>query len=359
MLDKKAQNAREQPAETNSGRRSRADRALETRRKLIDAAAKVVGEEGYANASVAKITALAEIAQGTFYNYFASQQDLFDHLLPELGGELLDFIRKRISGEKNSLRREEIGFHAYYDFLAQRPEFYRILNEAETFAPKAFRDHMRNMADGYMRALARSHAKGELPGFEPRELEVIVYAMLAARNYLSYRFVVSAGRARRLPAWVDRAYMKLMAGGMLYGGTAGPNRRRRRGNSADVAAASHRHSPETRIEFGIPGEAILTTKLGESDHDEAGSVRRGVLLELIERAASTAAGAVADGPLRLQSLSTGFPAPAASTTLVALAEASVAIGVVHVSITIREMTRAGRAISIAQAVYSAGQEEEK
>lgn len=30
-------------------------------------------------------------AQGTFYNYFASQQDLFDYLLPELGGELLDF----------------------------------------------------------------------------------------------------------------------------------------------------------------------------------------------------------------------------------------------------------------------------
>ena len=112
MLDRKARNAHEQPAEANSGRRSRADRALETRRKLIDAAAKVVGEEGYANASVAKITALAEIAQGTFYNYFASQQDLFDHLLPELGGELLESIRKRISGEKDSLRREELGFHA-------------------------------------------------------------------------------------------------------------------------------------------------------------------------------------------------------------------------------------------------------
>src|SRR5690606_3524671 len=155
----------------------------------------------YANASVAKITALAEIAQGTFYNYFASQQDLFDHLLPELGGEVLGFIRKRLANETDSLRREDIGFRAYFDFLAQPPEFYRILNEAETFTPKAVHDNMRNMAEGYMRALSRSHAKGELPGFEPRELEVIVYTLRAARNYLSYRYTVRAGRARRLPPW--------------------------------------------------------------------------------------------------------------------------------------------------------------
>src|SRR5688572_10092155 len=154
MLEKKSAETSEVAVETPPGRRRRADRAIETRRKLIDAAAKVVGAEGYANASVAKITALAEIAQGTFYNYFASQQDLFDHLLPELGTELLDFIRQRIAGESGSFEREQTGFRAFFDFLAERPEFYRILNEAETFAPKAYHDHMRNMADGYMRALS-------------------------------------------------------------------------------------------------------------------------------------------------------------------------------------------------------------
>src|SRR5262245_18016791 len=89
-------------------RMRRAEKLQETRRRLIDAAAKVVGAEGYANASVAKITALAEVAQGTFYNYFASQQDLFDQLLPELGGQLLDVIRERVTGIGDSLKREEI-----------------------------------------------------------------------------------------------------------------------------------------------------------------------------------------------------------------------------------------------------------
>jgi hypothetical protein len=103
---------------------------------------------------------------------------------------------------------------------------------------------------------------------------------------------------------------------------------------------------------------MLTAKLRESDHDETGLVLRSVLLDLIERAADTAAESVVDGPLRLESLSTGFPATATSETLVAMAEAAAASGVVHVSVTVRELTRTGQAVSIAQAIYSAGQEEE-
>ena len=40
----------------------------------------IVGELGYAGASVALITARADVAQGTFYNYFESRQDLLDQL---------------------------------------------------------------------------------------------------------------------------------------------------------------------------------------------------------------------------------------------------------------------------------------
>ncbi len=355
MLDKKTKPSRPQSAAGHSGRRTRADRALETRRRLIDAAAKVVGAEGYANASVAKITALAEIAQGTFYNYFATQQDLFDQLLPELGGEVLEFIHQRLAGETDSLRREEIGFRAYFDFLAERPEFYRILNEAETFAPKAFHDHMRNMAAGYMRALSRSHAKGEMPGFDPRELEVIVYTLLAARNYLSYRYTIQSGHAGRLPSWVEQAYMKFVRGGVLYGGTEpGPNRRRRRSIAPDAASHDQRLA-DAQLVTDASGATSLTVNLTEADRDEAGAVRRNVLLDVIERVASSAAAEGSAGPLKLESLSVGFPAVAASDTLVTLATAVQGPGTVHVSVAIHDLSRDGPTIAAGQAVYSIGE----
>lgn len=352
MLEKKSVEAHVATGEAAPGRRSRADRAIETRRKLIDAAAKVVGAEGYANASVARITARAEIAQGTFYNYFASQQDLFDHLLPELGTELLDLIRERIAGEEGSFAREEIGFRAFFDFLAERPEFYRILNEAETFAPKAFHDHMHNMADGYMRALSRSHAKGELPGFERRELEVIIHIMLAARNYLSYRYLFRDGSTRRLPAWVDRAYLKLMTGGMMYGGTSDrPRRNARSGQAADgtvVTDAAHfRPAPSP------PGQTRIELEMTDACLGEDGAIRRGIVLKLIEAAATAAASDVAGVELHLLSLSTAFHSPAGDEDLAAIAQAHVSGNAVHVNVEVQAIGASKRTVAMTQAVYEA------
>ena len=351
MLDKKGPEVRDAGGDEPPGRRRRADRAIETRRKLIDAAAKVVGAEGYANASVAKITARAEIAQGTFYNYFASQQDLFDHLLPELGAELLDFIRARIAGESGSFAREEIGFRAFFDFVAERPEFYRILNEAEIFAPKAYHDHMSNMAEGYLRALSRSHAKGELPGFERRELEVVVYSLLAARNYISYRYLFRDGRSRRLPAWVDGAYMKLLTGGMMYGGTNARTRRPRRIDpTADSAVLSD--AARFRATAANPGEARIELEPTDACLDDTGTVRRGIVLKLIEAVASAAASGRSDTPPRLLSLSTTFPHAAEGGSLAAIARTHVGGQAIHVSIDVHEMNDSARTIATAQAVYA-------
>ena len=51
-------------------RMSREEKARDTYQRILEAAARTVGEDGYADASVAKITRLAGVAQGTFYNYF-------------------------------------------------------------------------------------------------------------------------------------------------------------------------------------------------------------------------------------------------------------------------------------------------
>lgn len=335
-------------AKARAPRSARADRAQETGRRLIDAAARIVGAEGYANASVAKITAQAEVAQGTFYNYFASQQDLFDHLLPELGGQLLEFIRERVKGIDDSFAREEAGFRAFFEFLQQRPEFYRILNEAETFSPKAFRAHMRNMADGYLRAMRRSHGKGELPGFEERELEVIVYTLLAARNYIAYRYV-SGDRVRALPAWVTEAYIKLATGGMRFGGTARRTGRRQARAMPPVPGASRL---DLRVTAQDEGFAEIAVSVHDEDIDASGLVATTALmraLETVTRLAASAPGAAP--PPRLETISFGFVAPTASRQLRATARVEGGARARLVSARLSDGTGSGTAIATAQAVY--------
>jgi AcrR family transcriptional regulator len=202
------------PKAQGRSRQTRAERSETIRRALFRAAAEVVGEVGYADAPVSRITGRANVAQGTFYNYFQSRQDLFDQLLPSLGNSMLEFIKERVDPAATGAERETQRITAYFQYLQKHPEFYRILYEAETHAPAAHRKHMDLIAGGYVRALRRHWKRGEMPGYEEHDFEPVAYVLLAARGYLSMRY--GAGRnGVTVPDWVVNAYAKLIGYGLF------------------------------------------------------------------------------------------------------------------------------------------------
>jgi AcrR family transcriptional regulator len=189
---------------------SRIARNEAVRQRLFEAAAKVVGEVGYAEASVARITELAGVAQGTFYNHFTSRQALFDELLPTLGLEMAHYIQDRTETIRPEAAREVSRFRAFFDYLRDNPGFHRILNEAEFAAPSAFQRHIDNMAGPFERILQRARARGEIAGYSDAELEVIVHMLMGARAYLSQR--MPAGPSDDL---LFDAYAKLLSNGLF------------------------------------------------------------------------------------------------------------------------------------------------
>lgn len=193
---------------------SRNERSRLIREALFKAAAEVVGEMGYQDASITLITQRAGVAQGTFYNHFASRQDILDRLLPALGKEMLDHIRECSSQGRTLIEQEELGFRGFFSFLRQNPHFFRILNEAESFAPDAYRAHLDQVSHGYVRFFKRASEKGELKGYEDRELEVIAFVLMAARSYLAWRYVYGEEKQPDIPDWVVKAYSKLMTYGL-------------------------------------------------------------------------------------------------------------------------------------------------
>jgi AcrR family transcriptional regulator len=177
----KSQNKIESAAKKPGRREEKAD---ETRRALFTAAAIVVGKDGYERASIVKITALAGVANGTFYNYFATRQELFDQLLPTIGEQLLEHIRARITRGSSGLERERRRMEATFEFFQRYPGFIRILNEAEVYAPSAFKKHIKRFAEDYEQSLRIHLENGELGPFRESELKTIVYILMGARSYL-------------------------------------------------------------------------------------------------------------------------------------------------------------------------------
>jgi AcrR family transcriptional regulator len=200
--------------------RNRMEKSELIRDALLKAAAEVVGEVGYADASIALITRKAGVALGTFYNYFGTRQDILDTLLPALGRQLREHVREQARVGGDFAEREELSFRAFFSFLQAHPHFFRILNEAESFAPQAYHEHLDTVARGYMSFLSHASADGELPGYRSDELEVVTLILMAARTYIAARFAPGEGRETELPGWVVRAYMKFVLHGLQGAGAA-------------------------------------------------------------------------------------------------------------------------------------------
>ncbi|SFC10329.1 DNA-binding transcriptional regulator, AcrR family [Bosea sp. CRIB-10] len=194
---------------------TRSEKNDDVKRRLFEAAAKMVGRHGYADASVARITDAAGVAQGTFYNHFENRQELLDQLLPVIGQQMVAFIRMRIDKADSEFGKEVTRFRAFFDFLKETPEFLRILNEAEVFAPTGYRHHLDNISTAYVRLLKRARRPGQVGDYTDEELEVIVHVLMGARGYLSRRYAYGEDGPQAVPQHVFSAYEKLISSGLF------------------------------------------------------------------------------------------------------------------------------------------------
>jgi AcrR family transcriptional regulator len=170
-----------------------------------------VGRHGYEGASIANITARAQVAQGTFYNYFESRQDLFDQLLPIMGDAMTDYIRTRMDPDLRGADREKQRITLYFEFLAKHPWYHRLVNEAETMAPNASKVYFKRVSSGYARSLARSIERGEIKGYTTDQLEPLVYMLMSTRTYLAQRYAFNGkGTVRPVPKEVVEAYVEFV-----------------------------------------------------------------------------------------------------------------------------------------------------
>ncbi|MGH6643227.1 MAG: TetR/AcrR family transcriptional regulator, partial [Bradyrhizobium sp.] len=161
------------------------------------------------------ITEEAGVAQGTFYNHFASRQELLDQLLPTIGMDMVDFIAERTGAGSDAAARELDRFRAFFDYLQQVPEFLRILNEAEFFAPAGYQKHFDNISTAFVRILKRARNADQTEAYSDDEIEVIVHIFMGARGYLSRRYSYSKDKVTAVPDHVISAYEKLITRGLF------------------------------------------------------------------------------------------------------------------------------------------------
>ena len=177
----------EDVAPTGADGRTLSHRGTQTRRRLLDAAELCFSELGYHDASIVKITEAAGVAQGTFYLYFASKQEIFEELVVDLNRRVRHAVNEEAEKGKDRLEQELLGFHAYFKFTAEHPAVYRIIRQAEFVSPRILGAHYERFMDGYVPALAEAMARGEIAKADP---ETLAWALMGIAELIGMRAIL-------------------------------------------------------------------------------------------------------------------------------------------------------------------------
>lgn len=195
-----------------------------TKERLLRAAEQVFGELGYHDASVAKITELAEVAQGTFYRYFEGKQAVFEELVADLSRRVRHAMSVASGQGRTRLEAERLGFQAFFHFTAEHPALYRVIRQAEFASPRMLHWHYEHIADGYAEALRRASAQHEIAEVDP---EVTAWALMAVGEMIGMRWILW-DEARAVPPEILDQTMAFVT--RALGIPAGPERGRGEGD---------------------------------------------------------------------------------------------------------------------------------
>jgi AcrR family transcriptional regulator len=193
-----------------------------TRRRILAAAEQEFGERGFHAASVSSITVRAQVAQGTFYIYFATKEDCFVALVREIGHELRHQTGQAMALGSGRLDAERRGLDAFLRFTARHPGLYRIVQESQFVDEAVFREYYEKIAEGYVHGLDQAMRCGELCA---GDAEVRAWALMGIGHFLGMRYCLWQNRVPGAKV-LDEA-MRFIAGGLAADRPAAATRRGR------------------------------------------------------------------------------------------------------------------------------------
>ena len=176
-------------AAANNEKTPRTERGRRTLRRLIEAAAQEFGEHGFHEAAITGITQRAGVALGTFYTYFESKEEVFRALVRDMSNATRAHVAEAARGAPDRLTAERRGLAAFVAFVRERPELYRIIEEAQFIAEDEYRQHYLTFAEGYRRNLAAARGRGEIAADgDPAADELRAWALIGISVFLGMRY---------------------------------------------------------------------------------------------------------------------------------------------------------------------------
>ena len=101
--------------------------ATARREQLLDVALEVFAGAGYHGTSMNDVADAAGVTKPVLYQHFESKRELYQALLDEVGARLLGAISAATSGTVDGREQTELGFRAYFRWVAEDHDAFQLL----------------------------------------------------------------------------------------------------------------------------------------------------------------------------------------------------------------------------------------
>lgn len=185
---------------------------LERKQQLLDRAAELFAERGYAETRVIDIVRAAGVAKGLFYWYFDNKEALFRELVESVRRQLREQQARAIDPEADPLTRVRQGVEASMRFMAEQRRLYSLFDF--TNSDQQFTDVLRKGSTVHASDTARHIREGiDLGLIRAEDPDLLAYGVVA--TVASFSSMYRTGRLdlpiEELAAFTGRFVVQALA----------------------------------------------------------------------------------------------------------------------------------------------------
>ena len=138
--------------------------ALETKRKLLEAAKRIIREKGLVNTSIEEITKACGVSNGTFYTYFKRKEDVVFAISHDMFREIYEEAQSYVGSFMDRLAFYMVTFsgHIERDGLKLCQEWVRNTVDPDLVGSPYDREKLRKDADSMKGIIKMGVERGEL-----------------------------------------------------------------------------------------------------------------------------------------------------------------------------------------------------
>src|SRR6476659_1969435 len=127
--------------------------ATARREQILDVALPVFASAGSHGASMNDIAEAVGVTKPVLYQHFDSKRDLYQALIDEVGARLLGNIAKAAAEATDGKSQTELGFRAYFRWVAEDHDSFRFLFGSGARRDEEFNDAVRHVTEQVAEAI--------------------------------------------------------------------------------------------------------------------------------------------------------------------------------------------------------------